>query len=176
MVRNKQVKLKHHVLAALKETDLEVIRSEITLEFQENSDDVVVKNLYLSCDPYMRIRMTGLDISHTSPFKPGQVNDPSHLIVLIGLRSHASLKLKYSILQTLEGFGVSKVVISSNPKFKVGDYVTSWTKWEEYSVIAKGERLQVVDPSFAPLSYYLGALGKQHCLIYNRWIYLIGLI
>lgn len=57
-------------------------------------------------------------------------------------------------------WGVRKVVLSRNSKFNAGDYVTSWTKWEEYSVIAGGERLQVVDdPSFVPLSYYLGALG-----------------
>ncbi|KAG0610777.1 hypothetical protein M758_7G090600 [Ceratodon purpureus] len=63
------------------------------------------------------------------------------------------------VLKVLEGFGVSKVVLSNNPCFKPGDYVSSWTMWEEYSVIAGGERLEVVDPSFAPLSYYLGALG-----------------
>jgi NADPH-dependent curcumin reductase CurA len=61
----------------------------------------------------------------------------------------------------LEGFGVSKVVESANPNFKPGDYVSSWTKWEEYSVIPKGERLKIIDPYFAHLSYYLGALGKQ---------------
>jgi len=74
LVRNKQVRLKHYVLAALKETDLEVVSSDFILELKEdNEDDVLVKNLYLSCDPYMRIRMSGLDISHTPPFKTGQV-------------------------------------------------------------------------------------------------------
>lgn len=37
--------------------------------------------------------------------------------------------------------------------------------WEEYSVIAGGEHLEVVDPSFVPLSYYLGALGKHQQLV-----------
>lgn len=61
--------------------------------------------------------------------------------------------------QPLDGFGVSKVVLSNNPNFKEGDYVTSWSNWEEYSLIPGGERLKVVDESLAPLSYHLGCLG-----------------
>ena len=61
--------------------------------------------------------------------------------------------------QPLDGFGVSKVVLSNNPNFKEGDYVTSWLNWEEYSFIPGGERLKVVDDSLAPLSYHLGCLG-----------------
>ena len=74
-VRNKQVKLKNHVSTVLKETDMEVQSCDITLDLKEGTrDDVLVKNLYLSCDPYMRIRMSGQDISHSPPFKAGQVN------------------------------------------------------------------------------------------------------
>lgn len=62
--------------------------------------------------------------------------------------------------QVLDGFGVSKVVMSNNPNFKEGDYVSSWTKWEEYSIIPGGERLTVVDPTLCPLSYHLGCLGN----------------
>jgi len=50
-------------------------------------------------------------------------------------------------------------VESANPQFKPGDYASSWTKWEEYSVIPEGKGLKLIDPSVAPLSYYLGALG-----------------
>lgn len=72
--RNKQVKLKNYVSLVLKETDMEVQSGDITLELKEGSkDDVLVKNLYLSCDPYMRIRMSGQDVSHAPPFKAGQV-------------------------------------------------------------------------------------------------------
>lgn len=78
LVRNKQVKLKQYALAALKETDLEDVSSEFTLELKEDSeDDVLVRNLYLSCDPYMRILMSGLEICH-SPFRMGQVSKLSY--------------------------------------------------------------------------------------------------
>jgi hypothetical protein len=63
------------------------------------------------------------------------------------------------VLQPLNGFGVSKVVLSNNPDFNEGDYVTSWTGWEDYSVIPGGKGLKAVDPVTVPLSYYLGCLG-----------------
>jgi NADPH-dependent curcumin reductase CurA len=65
------------------------------------------------------------------------------------------------VWQLLDGFGVSKVVMSNNPNFKEGDYVSSWTKWEEYSIIPGGKQLTVVDPSLCPLSYHLGCLGMS---------------
>lgn len=63
------------------------------------------------------------------------------------------------MLQPLNGFGVSKVVLSNNPDFNEGDYVTSWTGWEDYSVIPGGKGLKAVDPVTVPLSYYVGCLG-----------------
>jgi len=76
-VRNKQVKLKRYAPELLAETDMEVQASEITLELNQgnssSSNDVLVKNLYLSCDPYMRHRLTGLNYSHHPSFKIGQV-------------------------------------------------------------------------------------------------------
>lgn len=75
-VRNQQVKLKRFAPESLAETDMEVQASEITLELNEGSNsrnDVLVKNLYLSCDPYMRHRLTGLNYSHHPPFQIGQV-------------------------------------------------------------------------------------------------------
>lgn len=37
---------------------------------------VLVKNLYLSCDPYMRGRMRDFRNSYIPPFKPGSVSFP----------------------------------------------------------------------------------------------------
>ena len=82
-VRNKQVKLKRYAPVALQETDMEVTSSEVTLELKEGThEDVLVKNLYLSCDPYMRHRLTGLDYSHHPSFKTGQVSRLSHAMPL----------------------------------------------------------------------------------------------
>jgi len=58
-VKNKQVLLKHYVSGFPKESDLNIVDSTITLKLPQGSNDVVlVKNLYLSCDPYMRTLMS----------------------------------------------------------------------------------------------------------------------
>jgi len=56
-VANKQVILRDYVTGFPKESDLIFTDSTIDLKIPEGSKTVLVKNLYLSCDPYMRIRM-----------------------------------------------------------------------------------------------------------------------
>ena len=53
-VRNKQVLLKDYVTGFPKESDMNIVESTITLKLPQGSNDVLLKNLYLSCDPYMR--------------------------------------------------------------------------------------------------------------------------
>ncbi|PON41666.1 Alcohol dehydrogenase superfamily, zinc-type [Parasponia andersonii] len=53
--------------------------STIKLKFPEGSKGVLVKNLYLSCDPYMRVRMQKHDgIFYIDSFKPGFVFEYYH--------------------------------------------------------------------------------------------------
>ncbi|OIW15365.1 hypothetical protein TanjilG_26738 [Lupinus angustifolius] len=52
-VRNKQVVLRNYVSGFPKESDMYLVESKITLKLPEGSNDVLLKNLYLSCDPYM---------------------------------------------------------------------------------------------------------------------------
>ncbi|KAJ6734023.1 PROSTAGLANDIN REDUCTASE, partial [Salix koriyanagi] len=75
-VRNMQVILKDYVAGFPKESDMNVKTGSIKLKLaeDESSDSaVLVKNLYLSCDPYMRGRMTNspIDDPDFSPFTPG---------------------------------------------------------------------------------------------------------
>lgn len=96
------------------------------------SGGVLVKNLYLSCDPYMRGRMREVYNSYIPPFQPNSA---------------------------IEGFGVAKVVDSDDPNFAVGEFVEGMTGWEEYSLIAKPERLRKIETKDVPLSYHVGLLG-----------------
>ena len=59
MVKNKQVLLKDYVSGSPKESDFIIATDkEISLEVPESSDNgVLLKNLYLSCDPYMSLLM-----------------------------------------------------------------------------------------------------------------------
>ena len=74
MVRNKQVILKDYVSGFPKETDMYMTESSIELQVPKGSNGVLLKNLYLSCDPYMRPRMTNIKGSYVESFKPGMVS------------------------------------------------------------------------------------------------------
>ena len=91
---------------------------------------VLVRNLFMSVDPYMRGRMNER-ASYVSPFAVGQV---------------------------LEGGAVGEVVESRAAAFKSGDAVVSNLGWREYFVAAPKE-LHVVSRKIQPLSAYLGVLG-----------------
>lgn len=75
-VRNKQVVFGGYVSGFPKETDMEVRESTMELRLPEGSSGLLVKNLYLSCDPYMRTRMAKLDVpGYVDSFKPGSVSN-----------------------------------------------------------------------------------------------------
>ncbi|RWW33745.1 hypothetical protein GW17_00001523 [Ensete ventricosum] len=62
-------------------------------------------------------------------------------------------------MKVIEGFGVCKVVDSTNPNFCVGDYITGLTGWEEYSTIVRTEQVRKIEVLDVPLSYHVGLLG-----------------
>ncbi|KAK3444309.1 hypothetical protein EUGRSUZ_H01875 [Eucalyptus grandis] len=58
---------------------MEVRESTVKLCLPEGSSGLLVKNLYLSCDPYMRIRMTKVDVpGNVDPFRPGSNLESGH--------------------------------------------------------------------------------------------------
>ena len=72
---NKKVVLKSYVSGFPKESDMEIVTTEtVRLCVPEGSRAVLLKNLYLSCDPYMRSRMSKHDQpSYVPDFVPGSV-------------------------------------------------------------------------------------------------------
>lgn len=92
--------------------------------------EVLVKNLWLSLDPYMRGRL-----SQTRSYVKG---------VEIG--------------DVMTGETAGEVVESKHPGFRPGDKVTAPSGWQLYWA-GKGELLTKVDASRVPLSYFLGCLG-----------------
>ncbi|KAK9292402.1 hypothetical protein L1049_020369 [Liquidambar formosana] len=144
VVANKQIVLKHYVSGYMKETDMELKSSTVTLcRLPHGSEGgVLLKNLYLACDPYMRHRMS-THVSQTgtllTSFLPGSV---------------------------LKGYGVGKVIESSHPNFKEGDLVWGITGWEEFSMIPNPEGLFKIKYANVPLSYYTGILGMPGIAAY----------
>ena len=91
---------------------------------------VLVRNLYMSVDPYMRGRMNE-GKSYVPPFALGQ---------------------------PLEGGAIGEVIESRAQEFKPGDIVTSRFGWREY-FMALPQELHQVNGAAQPLSVYLGVLG-----------------
>ena len=97
---------------------------------EPGTDEVVVRTLYMSVDPYMRGRMRDAE-SYAEPWEVGDV-----------MRARV----------------VGEVVESNHHGFDAGDVVTGNLRWAEYAV-AGGHELTPVDPDLAPISTYLGVLG-----------------
>jgi len=98
---------------------------------------VLVRGIYLSLDPYMRGRMSAAR-SYARPVEVGAV---------------------------MEGRVVGRVVRSSDPGFRAGDYVLGGYGWQLYSAVpANG--LVKLEPSEAPLSTALGVLGMPGLTAY----------
>lgn len=86
---NKQVILREYVTGFPKESDLYVsstatIKLKLSEPEHEGSSNklVLVKNLYLSCDPYQRLlmeRIEGLSSQPNSSFTPGSVSKTHHI-------------------------------------------------------------------------------------------------
>jgi len=73
-VRNKQVVLRDYVVGFPKESDMNTVEGRITLKVPEGSNDVLLKNLYLSCDPYMRVLMSKISHEGFGSYTPGSVS------------------------------------------------------------------------------------------------------
>jgi hypothetical protein len=92
--------------------------------------EVLVRNHFLSLDPYMRGRMD--DVKSYAPPQP--------------------------LGEVMIGGTAGEVVESKNPKFAVGDKVQGMLGWAEMGV-SDGAMLRKVDTAHIPLSAYLGAVG-----------------
>ncbi|KAL5997951.1 hypothetical protein ACLOJK_008885 [Asimina triloba] len=137
---NKQIILKDYVSGFPKEDDMILKSATSKTKVPKGSAAVLVKNLYLSCDPYMRVRMSKpLVPSYSNSYTPGSV---------------------------IMGYGVCKVIDSDHPNFKAGDLVWGITGWEEYSLILNPQALTNIQHIDVPLSYYTGILGMPGLTAY----------
>ena len=97
----------------------------------------LVRNHYVSVDPYMRGRMNDVR-SYAPPVAIGEVMTAG----AVGIVEH-----------------------SLNPHFAVGDYVQGQFGWQEVAV-TEGQGVRKVDPALAPISTSLGVLGMPGLTAY----------
>ncbi|XP_027700624.1 prostaglandin reductase 2-like isoform X1 [Vombatus ursinus] len=108
---------------------------EANLPDKLNEGQVKVRTLYLSVDPYMRIRMN--DYSGADFIKPWQLSE------------------------VIDGGGVGVIEESKHANWAKGDFVTYFNWPWQTKAILDGNTLEKVDPQLVDghLSYFLGAIG-----------------
>ena len=132
--RSKEIHLANRPTGFPDDTNFIVKEVDLT---DPNTDEVLVKNLWMSVDPYMRGRM----IDRKSYVPPFQID------------------------QVLEGGAIGIVEKSNSSNLNEGDYVMSNYGWREYFVTNENN-LKVINPEFGPIQAYLGALGMPGLTAY----------
>ena len=92
---------------------------------------LITRNLFLSCDPYMRGRM-GTEKNYTGGFP---------------------------LDQPIPARVVAQVWQSDNERFQIGDFVWGFLNWERYTGVATPNQLRKIDPELGPLSHAISVLG-----------------
>ncbi|KAK8543503.1 hypothetical protein V6N13_076311 [Hibiscus sabdariffa] len=136
-VVNRYITIKNHVEGAPQDSDFELRSSPLVLSMEPGSDEVIVKNLYVSIDPAQLNRMKSYSSSQDC----------------------STFAVAMTPGEDIDAYGVGKVVVSGNPKFGKGDIVAGFLKWGGFTVVKSGGMLNKLDPMGFPLSYHVGILG-----------------
>jgi NADPH-dependent curcumin reductase CurA len=127
MTTNKQVLLANRPNGWVTESDFRIVEQPLA---DPREGEVLVRNLFLSLDPYMRGRMNASK-SYAASVELGAV---------------------------MVGGTVGEVTESRNPAFKAGDIVVGYLGWQQHAV-SDGRELRKVARRNFPLSLYLGTVG-----------------
>ncbi|WP_216907483.1 NADP-dependent oxidoreductase [Nocardia noduli] len=127
-VTNTAITLARRPRGRVRESDFRIVESPVP---DVGAGDVLIRNHYLSLDPYMRGRMDDSP-SYAQP-------------VMIG--------------ETMIGATVGEVIDSNNDRFIPGDMVTGFLGWQLYAVATRGRGLTKIDSRDLPMTAYLGAAG-----------------
>lgn len=126
-IKSKEVRLISHPEGMPTATNFAIAVTELP---PLGEGEVLVRNLFLSVDPYMRGRM-----NEGKSYVPG-----------------------FALGKAMDGGAVGEVIESRSAELKKGDAVVSSRGWREY-FIAQPSELHAVNRELQPLSVYLGTLG-----------------
>ena len=131
---NQQVLMRSRPQGWVTEDHFQLVEGDVP---RPAAGEVLIRNQFLSLDPYMRGRM-GDALSYRKGVDPGDV---------------------------MPGEAAGEVIESQHPAFPVGDTVVAYTGWQLYAALP-GESVRKVDASRIPLSYFLGVIGMPGCTAY----------
>ena len=133
--KNHQILLRSRPSGEPSQENFQFAETEIP---KPGADQILLRTIYLSLDPYMRGRMNA-GPSYAPPVEIGEV---------------------------MEGRSVCEVVKSNVPDYRPGDIVLASSGWQDYS-LSKAEETQKLDRSIEPISYALGVLGMPGLTAYT---------
>jgi NADPH-dependent curcumin reductase CurA len=125
------------------ESDFRLVETELP---DPSAGEVLIRNTWISVDPYMRGRMNDVK-SYMPPF---QLDAP------------------------LDGGAVGEVIASEDPSLSPGDVVLHGLGWRDHAV-APAKAVRKVDAGLAPQQAYLGVLGMPGLTAYAGLIDVAGL-
>lgn len=136
---SKEIRLKSRPEGLPQPANFELVEVKVA---PPKAGEILVRNAYMSVDPYMRGRMFDRE-SYVPPFRIGE---------------------------PLSGHAVGTVIASENPGFKVGDIVTHMLGWREIAHVGTDPMSVLttmkIDTSIAPMQAYLGTLGMPGLTAY----------
>jgi NADPH-dependent curcumin reductase CurA len=130
-----EIHLKERPVGIPTENNFELVSVSIP---DPTEDQFLVRNIWMSVDPYMRGRM----------------------------REAKSYLPSFQLNKPLDGDCVGQIIESKNKQFKVGEYVLSNFGWREYWVATDGNDIAKIDAKMAPVQRYLGVLGRTGLTAY----------
>lgn len=126
-LRNRQVLLASRPTGEVREENFRIVDAPLPTAAD---GEVLVRNRFLSLDPYMRMRMS---------------DQPSYApSVALG--------------EVMVGGAVAEVLESRSPRLNPGDWISGATGWQLYCALP-AQRVRRIEHPIAPLSAYLGVLG-----------------
>jgi hypothetical protein len=137
----KEVQLKRYIPTGLPQiSDFKLLQSELPKTLKTN--DILVKNLWMSVDPYMRQRMTNND-TYFQPFR---------------------------LDQALEGQTIGIIEESNHKIYRKGDIVTHSMGWRTHTITSVDKITKLPIKNDENLRHYLSILGKPGLTAYGGFI------
>jgi len=122
------IKMAAHPAGALKDSDFELADAPVP---EPADGEALVRTLYLSLDPAIRVWMNGIDT-----YVPG---------IHVG--------------DVMRAGGLGEVVRSRSSAYQEGDVVTGMMQWSDYCIAGRGAAGMTTVPRREPLTAYLSVLG-----------------
>jgi NADPH-dependent curcumin reductase CurA len=139
-----EIQLKQRSAGMPTESNFELVKVNVP---DPKDGEFLVRNIWMSVDPYMRGRMR-----ETKSYIPS-----------------------FQLGKPLEGGCVGQIIKSKNNQFRVGEYVLGNFGWRDYWLYNGSKDVMKIDPKTAPIQWYLGILGMTGLTAYVGLLNIAGL-